>query len=76
MDDLVSEKVLDIVIIQDADGRIIWNAGQMNSPVILRQYSDRTREFVDQKTGKVIRPRYDPSKEDIPACVHCGNRPW
>jgi len=73
---VVDEKVFEYAILQDGQGKIIWNVAQQDRPVVRRKYEDGEIDFIDQKTGNMILPKRDRESEDIPMCTHCGKRPW
>lgn len=73
---VVTEKIYENVVLTDRTGRVIWNAGQQDSPAVRRVYSDGSIDFVDQRTGKLILPRSEPMEAVIPRCQKCGEEPW
>jgi hypothetical protein len=71
---VVRERVFDNAVFTNADGTIVWNAAQMDAPVIFRDYDDGTRHVINQRTGKLIVAPYNPLDErEKVRCPHCNH---
>lgn len=68
---LVREKTLDDGVVIGADGMVIYNALQMDSPLIVRDYSDGMRHLINSITGKLVLAPFDPTAEEPARCPHC-----
>lgn len=73
---IIEEKTYEYAIVQDADGKVIFNAFQQDKPVVRRRYDDGYYDVIEQKTGKLIVPRYSSLDDALPKCQHCGESPW
>lgn len=65
-------------ILTDDEGKIIFNAAQQDTTLIVNRYADGTVEFLgrEQRPNGEIRlivPRHDP-EQDAARCRHCGEK--
>lgn len=75
MSKVVSEKVYENAILQNADGMIVANLPQQDMLGIRKCYDDGTVEWwvkpYEGGSARLIIPRYDPQTQQ-PRCRHCG----
>jgi hypothetical protein len=72
---IVREQEFDHAILQDSEGRVIFNALQQDRIVVRRVYDDGELDMIDKKTGEVLLPKHDIDK-GLPRCTHCGKVPY
>lgn len=70
--ELLHERELDSVIVQDGDGVIIHNSMQQDDPVILRDYADGTRHLLSKRTGRLLVAPFNPQTVKRHRCPHCN----
>lgn len=71
---LVEEREFDNAILQDGEGKIIFNAAQMDDVVIRKRYDDGMVHCFSKKTGKLIMAPYNLHEQGPPRCPHCGGQ--
>jgi hypothetical protein len=72
---IVRETEFDHFILQDSEGKIIFNAFQQDRIGVRRIYDDGDMDVIDKETGEIILPKHDIDKGN-PPCKHCGEVPY
>jgi len=69
----VDERIVYHAIVVNKAGDIIWNAWQMDDPIVMKKEEDGTVHLFSSKTGKLIIAPYKPEEfRDDARCPHCG----